>query len=261
MRRANLHSIEPSAPRPLPKVGTGVDGLDTVLRGGLPAGRTTLVSGGPGCAKTVLALQFLFTGVRSGEPGLLVSFEERAPSLRDNALSFGWDLARAEEADRLIIIEARPDPAHVFSGGSRLEHLVDEVADAAAHVGAQRVVLDGSDAFVRLFHDVAGENAQLFALQEWLAEYGLTTVCTVKLTADSSFTAHYDFLEFMADCVICLRQDLENRDSDLLLRVVKCRGSGFGRHDYPCLVTDAGLILRPVSDVAVRDQTSASRIP
>jgi archaellum biogenesis ATPase FlaH len=64
---------DPSASQPkvraLPKVATGVAGLDDVLEGGLPEGRTTLVSGGPGTGKTVLALEFVYCGALAGEPG------------------------------------------------------------------------------------------------------------------------------------------------------------------------------------------------
>lgn len=42
---------------PLPKVPTGITGFDEITCGGLPRGRTTLVRGGPGCGKTVFALQ------------------------------------------------------------------------------------------------------------------------------------------------------------------------------------------------------------
>ena len=63
----------------LPKALTGIRGLDEVTRGGLPKGRPTLVCGGPGSGKTLLALTFLVNGaVRFDEPGVLLTFEENA---------------------------------------------------------------------------------------------------------------------------------------------------------------------------------------
>src|SRR5208283_6190770 len=93
--------------RPIPKVPTLICGLDEVLEGGLPRGRTTLASGGPGSGKTVLGLEFLFSGATAGEPGVFVTFEERAEAIRQNALSMVWDLAALEKAGKLAIIEAR----------------------------------------------------------------------------------------------------------------------------------------------------------
>ena len=55
----------------LPKCPTGIQGLDDVTGGGLPRGRPTLVCGGPGCGKTLLAAEFLVRGAtRYGEPGV-----------------------------------------------------------------------------------------------------------------------------------------------------------------------------------------------
>jgi len=60
----------------LPKVSTGIEGLDLVLRGGIPAGRVSLLSGGPGSGKTVMGLQCLLHAAEAGQPGILVMFEE-----------------------------------------------------------------------------------------------------------------------------------------------------------------------------------------
>src|ERR1043166_4932773 len=60
-----------SAPaQPVRKAPTGIQGLDEITGGGLPRGRPTLVCGGPGCGKTILAAEFLVRGaVQFGEPG------------------------------------------------------------------------------------------------------------------------------------------------------------------------------------------------
>ena len=66
----------------LRKVGTRIAGLDEVLNGGLPAGQTTLISGGPGTGKSIFGLEFLYRGAAAGEPGIFVTFEERASTVR-----------------------------------------------------------------------------------------------------------------------------------------------------------------------------------
>jgi circadian clock protein KaiC len=59
------------------KVPTGILGFDEITDGGLPRGRTTLVMGGPGCGKTVFALQALVMGAQNRlEAGIFVAFEE-----------------------------------------------------------------------------------------------------------------------------------------------------------------------------------------
>src|SRR3989304_6793766 len=93
--------------RPIPKVPTQIAGLDEVLEGGLPRGRTSLASGGPGSGKTVLGLEFLCRGAMAGEPGVFVTFEERAEAVRTNALSMGWDLAGLGQDGTVAVVGGR----------------------------------------------------------------------------------------------------------------------------------------------------------
>ena len=56
----------------LNKAPTGIAGLDDITKGGLPQGRPTLVSGGPGSGKTLLGVSFLVNGAQQyDEPGVL----------------------------------------------------------------------------------------------------------------------------------------------------------------------------------------------
>src|SRR6185436_18106222 len=80
-----------AAARTLPKSPTGIPGLDEITGGGLPRGRPTLVCGGAGCGKTLLAVEFLVRGATQfGEPGVFMSFEESAADLSQNVRSLGF---------------------------------------------------------------------------------------------------------------------------------------------------------------------------
>ena len=84
---------------------TGIRGLDAILGGGIPADRATLVLGGPGAGKTVLAMQMLANAAISGnERGLFVSFEESPEDLVGHLQGFGWGLPRlvAEPRGRFL---------------------------------------------------------------------------------------------------------------------------------------------------------------
>jgi circadian clock protein KaiC len=89
---------------PLPKAPTGIAGLDEITNGGLPRGRPTLVCGGAGCGKTLLALEFLVRGaLEYDEPGVFVSFEETPDELVINARSLGFDLNKLSARRRLLL--------------------------------------------------------------------------------------------------------------------------------------------------------------
>ena len=74
------------------RCATGVEGLDDILAGGLPANRLYLIQGEPGVGKTTLALQFLLEGVRKGETGLYITLSETKDEIETVAESHGWDL-------------------------------------------------------------------------------------------------------------------------------------------------------------------------
>src|SRR5471032_2746949 len=96
------------SPRPaITSAPTGIQGFDEITHGGLPRGRTTLVMGGPGCGKTVFALQSLATSAhRTKEAGIFVAFEENTRQIIANAATFGWNLP-ALERKKVFFLDAR----------------------------------------------------------------------------------------------------------------------------------------------------------
>src|SRR5450756_1167205 len=88
----------------LPKCPTGIQGLDEITGGGLPRGRPTLVCGGAGCGKTLLAAEFLVRGaVQFSEPGVFMAFEETETELKANVASLGFDLAGLVQRKKIVI--------------------------------------------------------------------------------------------------------------------------------------------------------------
>ena len=72
------------------KIRTMIEGFDDISHGGLPVGRSTLVSGTSGTGKTLLAVQFLYHGLTYfDEPGVFVTFEESPADIIDNTT---WSL-------------------------------------------------------------------------------------------------------------------------------------------------------------------------
>ncbi len=245
----------PSAARPtvgaLPKVATGVAGLDDILEGGLPKGRTTLVSGGPGTGKTVLALEFVYRGAVAGEPGIIVAFEEEADAVRQNAASLGWDLARLEQAGQIFLMEARLDADVVLSGHFNLKGLLAIIGGQAASMGARRIVIDALDVLLEVFDDPVRQRSEVYALHRWLADNGFTSILTMKTSPSGELLPRYGFLDFLVDCSVYLDQRISEQVSTRRLRVIKYRGSGFGRNEYPYAVTQDGMKLVPTSTVGL----------
>src|SRR4051794_20310242 len=96
---------------------TGITGLDEITSGGLPLGRTTLISGGPGCGKTLFGTTFLVNGARVGEPGVFIAFEEREDELIANAASLGYDMQQLVDDGLIEIDYVQVDRDQIYQTG------------------------------------------------------------------------------------------------------------------------------------------------
>ncbi|MBK7768358.1 MAG: circadian clock protein KaiC [Sulfuritalea sp.] len=232
----------------LRKCPTRIEGLDQILHGGLPAGRTSLIIGGPGAGKTLFGLEFLYRSALAGEPGIFISFEERAAALRVNALTLEWQLAEQEQHGTLFLFEARMEPKAVITGEFGIQPFLAILDHKLKAMGAKRVVIDALDVLMRLISDETRAQNELLALHRWLAERDITALLTVKAPRDADHARHYDFMDYMADCVIHVDNRVLGQLSTRRLRVVKYRGSGFGTNEYPFVIGRPGITLLPISE-------------
>ncbi|HET9360030.1 MAG TPA: circadian clock protein KaiC [Vicinamibacterales bacterium] len=245
--------------RELTKVPTGVTGLDEVLRGGLPAGRMTLLSGGAGSGKSLIALQCALHGAKAGEPCIVVLFEERAAAVRQNVLSLGWDVRSLERNKKLFFLDARLNPEAVVSGDFSIKGLLAILEQQVKALGARRIVFDAVDTLLHLYNSATRERHELSGLHEWLLDRGLTAIMTVKSDPQDG-PSRYSFLDFMADCVIHVDQRVTVQVTTRRLRVVKYRGSGYGRNEYPFIIGDDGIHVIPITSSVLQHRTPGARM-
>ena len=167
------------------KARTGIEGFDEITGGGLPRGRSTLLAGGAGSGKTIFALQFLVRGASdSGEPGLMVAFEETVERLETNAKGFGWELAELQRKKKLCLIDAQPTPDLIQSGTFDLSGLLAALGAQIKAMGARRIVFDALDIMLALMPDGATKRREIYRLHEWLVASGLTALITSKTGGD-----------------------------------------------------------------------------
>jgi circadian clock protein KaiC len=242
------------------KIATRIEGFDQILKGGLPESRTTLLIGGPGTGKSLFGLEFLYRGALAGDAGIFVSFEERASALRENAATLDWQLAPLEAAGRLFLFEARLDPRAIVTGGFGIQPFLAILDAKLKAMRATRVVIDAVDVLMRLIGDDRREQDELMALHRWLEDRGVTAVLTVKAPRDTDRAVRYDFLDYLADCVIHLDNRTLSQLTTRRLRVVKYRGSAFGSNEYPFVIESPGITLLPISDIGLSHRALGERL-
>jgi len=244
----------------LPKAPTGIRGLDELTGGGLPKGRPTLLCGGAGCGKTLLAMEFLVRGAADfGEPGVFMAFEETPDELAKNFASLGYDLntlvARKKLAFDFVSIERGEIEK---SGDYDLEGLFIRLGHAIDGIGAKRVVLDTVEALFSGLSDTAILRAELRRLFCWLKDKGVTAIITGE-RGENSLT-RYGLEEYVADCVILLDNRVEGEMSTRRLRIVKYRGSTHGMNEYPFLIDEGGISILPVTSMGLKHKAGSERV-
>ena len=217
----------------LPKIETGVPGLDTILNGGLQAGTVYLVEGTPGTGKTTLALQFLLTGLKAGEPGLYITLSETAAELTSVAESHGWSLDGIEVFEIVSEDGLVPDPDQSVLHPAELE--LGETARAVMakvdSVRPVRVVFDSLSDLRLLAQNPLRYRRQVLALKRFLTQRDCTVVLLDDRTSESPDLQLYT----IAHGVILLEQlPLDYGAERRRVRAMKVRGTAFrgGWHDY-----------------------------
>lgn len=136
------------------RVPTGIAGLDPLIEGGLPKGRSILITGEPGTGKTIFALQFLVEGLNRGEKGIYVAADESPMDVLEQAASLGWDLEPRVENKELAILNAATYLASLPGAGKErqidVQKAVGDLASYVNQIGAKRLVLDPAGPFVLL---------------------------------------------------------------------------------------------------------------
>jgi circadian clock protein KaiC len=245
------------------KLPVGIAGFDVIAEGGLPSGRTTLVAGTAGSAKTVFASQFLAEGIARGEPGVFVTFEEPAQEIRRNVRGFGWNVAEWEKERRWAFVDAspRPEDEETIVGDYDLGALLARIEHAVRSVGARRLVMDSLGAVFARFQDQATVRRELFRTVSTLRQLGITAVVTVERVDEYGGISRHGVEEFVADNVVILRNVLEAEKRRRTMEILKFRGTSHQKGEFPFTVlAGSGITVLPLSAMELNQHSGDVRV-
>ncbi|MFZ3048792.1 MAG: circadian clock protein KaiC, partial [Desulfatirhabdiaceae bacterium] len=244
----------------LSKCPTGIRGLDEITGGGLPQGRPTLVCGGTGCGKTLLAMEFLVRGATQfDEPGVYMSFEEKSEELAKNFASLGFDLNGMVDRKKLSLDYVHIERHEIEETGEYdLEGLFIRLGHAIDTIGAKRVVLDTIETLFSSFTNEVILRAELKRLFGFLKTRGVTAVITGE-QGERTLT-RFGLEEYVADCVIFLSHKVAEQIATRRMRIVKYRGSAHGTNEYPFMIDEQGFSVMPISSLGLDHPASNERI-
>lgn len=231
------------------KLRTGVAGLDIITHGGIPKGRTMLICGRSGTAKTILSLQLATNLAKSGVKTLVVAVEESPEDLVTTSKSLGFDLDRLLESGAIRVTDlTRPIDGPTYVAGSYdLSGLVARIGALVREMGAQAVVLDSATALFSPRPAQDDLRAQFFSLVHAFRQLGLTAIITAEALSDyAEQLTTLGVEDFVCDMVLVLRNHVDGERRRRSLEVHKYRRSSHYKGEYPCTISNRGVTVFPL---------------
>ena len=243
------------------KIRTMIEGFDEITHGGLPVGRTTLVSGTSGTGKTLLAVQFLFHGIEFFDcSGVLVTFEESPQDIIENAHSFGWDLQDLIDRGKLFILDACPDPeGQEVVGNFDLSALIERIQYAIRKYKAKLVSIDSVTSVFQQYDGASVVRREIFRLVARLKQLEVTSIITTERIEEYGRIARFGVEEFVSDNVIIIRNVLEGERRRRTIEILKLRGTTHMKGEYPFTITDDGINIFPLGAMRLTQRSSNAR--
>ncbi|MFH1788378.1 MAG: ATPase domain-containing protein [Candidatus Altiarchaeota archaeon] len=201
---------------------TGIDGLDELIDGGFPRGRTMLLAGTCGTGKTTFAVQYLVNGIQKyGEAGVFVTLEQNSDEIRSDMKRFGMDIKKLEDEGKLVLIDTSLSkiglkdfvtslpitPQKSFSllpGEFDMEKVIGLAVEAGRKIKAKRIAIDSLPALNVLVDETQDIRRMLVNINSELKSNKLTTVIITEMREEDGISK-YDVEEYISDGVMIVR--------------------------------------------------------
>jgi KaiC/GvpD/RAD55 family RecA-like ATPase len=226
---------------PLPRIKSGIPGLDDLIEGGFPRGSLIAICGDTGCGKTTFGVQFLHEGAtKHEERGLYISFDEKRRSMQRNMGRFGWDLQALERDKKIVFIEYPPFEVDQFiQQESVIRDLIDKV-------GIERLVIDSVMPLVLAYGSPREKREGTLKTLEKIKGWGCTTLLVSENPGSASLDSQErNWVEYLSDGLIYL-YNLRRKDyRERAVEIIKMRGVVHETKLCPMRIGDAGIEVFP----------------
>lgn len=243
--------------RSVRKLETGVPGLDTLTHGGIPEGRSTLITGRSGTGKTVAALQMAVHAATQGPAVAILAVEEEPDDLRDTGDALGMPLSDLIKSGKIVIEDlTRPqDGPTLVSGEYDMYALIHRLEGLIKQHGVRFVVLDSATALFTPRPPGDLLRTHFFQMVHAFRRLGLTAVIIAEADRDYGQLTTMGVEDFVCDLTVVLRNVIDGGRRRRSIEINKYRRSPHYKGEYPCTVTTRGLAIFPL-DARERPESS-----
>jgi circadian clock protein KaiC len=197
-------------------VMSGIDGLDTLLGGGLSRGTATLFTGPPGTGKSSVALKFATAAAERGEKVALYTFDESLGIL--SARAAGLNMHLDQYLANGLFSAVQIDPAELSPG-----ELASRIQRAVEQDGVRVIFLDSLNGYLQSMGDDRFLNLQLHELLTYLSQQGVVTMLVVTPQGLLGTMQSPIDVTYLADTVITFRFFEANGAVHRAISVIKKR--------------------------------------
>ena len=239
------------------RVATGIKGLDDLMEGGFPEGRSVLLSGACGTGKTIFCSQYVYNGAKKySEPGIYVTLDERPDLIRQDVMRFGWDFRKLEEEKMLQIIDGSiakigipsEEEFSMPSTGFDLDKLLLEIVRATKRIGAKRLVIDSIPSLGLNYNSETEVRNAILKLSYVLMRSGVTSLVTSEVNEGENKFGKYGVEEYVVDGVIVLHYMGIGTQSNRTLHIRKMRATKHSEDLHPIEIGNSGIVVHKVSE-------------
>lgn len=239
-----------------PKIETSIPGLDILTRGGVPQGRTTLITGKSGTCKSILALQLASNLARRGIKTMLVAVEEAPDDLIMSGDSLGFSTGELVKGGMIRMLDlTKPLEGPTFvSGDYDISGLLHRIEATVKDSGVGALILDSATALFSPRPPEEFLRNLFYRLIYSFRKMNLTAVVTAEAPGDYGKLTTLGVEDFVCDLVVIMRNMVDGERRRRSIEVHKYRRSPHYKGEYPCTITDKGLVIFPLD---VRDRSEA----
>ena len=218
------------------RISSGIPGLDKLIGGGYVKNSVNLITGETGTGKTIFGAQYIWEGLKKGEPGVYITMEEHPDELKTDVLQFGWNFSKYEKSGKCEIIYY--DPAEVSNIASAIMNEIQTMR-------ANRLVIDSTSVLGLTIEKPLLIRRKLLSLINAIKRQKTCTALIVsEIPEDSKALSRFGVEEFVADGVVVLNYLGLGEETIRSLIVRKMRRTNHGHDVYPLTIGNKGMSVK-----------------
>ncbi len=223
----------------IPRVDVGIEGLDSMIQGGVPERSLLTTIGSAGTGKTTFGLQFLNEALEAGENAVFITLEESRGRIINTATEKGWSFDDYESEGRLAVIDLDP-----IEMANSLTSIRNDLPRLIEDFGASRLVLDSVSLLEMMYDEQATRRNEVYDFTRSLKQAGVTTMLTSEASEENSYASRHGIIEYLVDAVFILRYIRSSddfRETRLAVEIQKIRDANHSREIKPYSITNDGI--------------------